>query len=375
MTVSQRIKYANSFLRSSTFKCVAYTGRYTLRCIECDFERSDKIDHIKKLEMKCSCLKIKNLEKSNPIYNFISTDCGYVTFSCKKRGHENRTKFSRIPKECRECRKSEELRILRKKFNDRYTIKHADRGYFYFCCVECNNITKKFKNVKDNIRCICKSHESLTKTLKEINLECKPHGIKFYEYSSMHKKSRAKCVCGVRWLTTPHNVLKGAKCPRCGIKAAKYINENRSVEEKQAIKDKIKRTMLVNHGVEYAQQSAEIRKKSFKKKEYKLGKKTIYVQGYENLALDHLLSTGIKPKDIKVGHEIGTVPYTFKGVNSFYHPDILLTKENTIIEVKSTYTYKCDTARNKAKRRACIKMGYKFRFYIFKGPGEEPCIK
>ena len=51
----------------------------------------------------------------------------------------------------------------------------------------------------------------------------------------------------------------------------------------------------------------------------------------------------------------------------YYHPDIVIPKENRIIEVKSTWTYNGKPefeSKNKAKEKACSEAGWKFEFWI-----------
>jgi hypothetical protein len=43
---------------------------------------------------------------------------------------------------------------------------------------------------------------------------------------------------------------------------------------------------------------------------------------------------------------------------------------NLIVEVKSDYTYKVSRRQNQAKKRACLKAGYKFDLYVMDSKGE-----
>ena len=141
-------------------------------------------------------------------------------------------------------------------------------------------------------------------------------------------------------------------------------------------KEKCKQTSLEKYGVEYAMQNQEIYDKSKissgEYKQYTLPSgKDIKIQGYENKFLDEYFNSGglesnilIKTKDIN--DYLGIIWY--KGSDNKkhkYYPDCYLINENKIIEVKSTYTIKCNIETNELKKQACLEMGLNFEYKIY----------
>lgn len=83
--------------------------------------------------------------------------------------------------------------------------------------------------------------------------------------------------------------------------------------------------------------------------------RTMSVQGYEGLAIDHLLfREGIAEDDIVVDPR--KMPkYHYTGVDGAIHrylPDIWIPARNLIVEVKSSYTYLMALENNKLKAQA-----------------------
>jgi len=138
------------------------------------------------------------------------------------------------------------------------------------------------------------------------------------------------------------------------------------------IKEKAKQTSLERFGVEHPMQNSEIfekhQKSSFEYKTYNYpsGVKTLY-QGYENFCLDDLIyKENISENDIC--NEPGKVPeiwYEYEGKSRRYYPDIYISSENRIIEVKSFYTFEKDKELNITKGNACKNLGYNFEFRIY----------
>jgi hypothetical protein len=115
----------------------------------------------------------------------------------------------------------------------------------------------------------------------------------------------------------------------------------------------------------------------FGTKPYRLGRKTIEVQGYEPLALD-LIRQHVHYKDIVAGKgsDMPVVPYFFENKMRTYLPDIFIPKKNLLIEVKSTRTFglwdKTLIRKNMAKAKACVDLGYRFRLAIIHGQRRIP---
>jgi len=141
------------------------------------------------------------------------------------------------------------------------------------------------------------------------------------------------------------------------------------------IKEKIIKTNLERYGVEYISQSQEIQEKiqknSKKFKPYKMPSGIERkVQGYEPFALDILIQT-YNEEQIKTDRkDVPRIKYIVNEKNKYYFPDIFIPHENKIIEVKSTWTYKCKTDNITLKKEASIAQGYNYEIWCFNDKGE-----
>lgn len=95
-------------------------------------------------------------------------------------------------------------------------------------------------------------------------------------------------------------------------------------------------------------------KNLYSRKPYKLGRRTVHLQGYEPQALDLLLAQGFKPQQIATTTAEGVpiIPYTFEGKARTYRPDFFIEEQNLVIEVKSDYTWELQRKKNVAKLKA-----------------------
>lgn len=144
-------------------------------------------------------------------------------------------------------------------------------------------------------------------------------------------------------------------------KAAKKVMENPDTRKsignssRNMWKDPQKAEMIINARHRY--------------KEYILPSgKTIKLQGYEPLVLNKLLEKYME-SDIVIGvtnihSQIGRIYYNFENVERTYYPDFYIKSINTIIEVKSEYTFNIKKEENMAKYNACISSGFLFEFNI-----------
>jgi hypothetical protein len=94
----------------------------------------------------------------------------------------------------------------------------------------------------------------------------------------------------------------------------------------------------------------------------------VKLQGYEPQVLTELLKT-YSEDDIIIGikemnAEIGRIQYTFNGTQHTYYPDFYIKSTNTIVEVKSKYTFEIHKEKNLAKEHACLQQGFNFVFKI-----------
>ena len=161
------------------------------------------------------------------------------------------------------------------------------------------------------------------------------------------------------------------------------LQKNYSVDnpgQSDIIKERMRATNLARYGVEYYAQCSEFSDKMYNNsnKPYNLPSgKIIQIQGYENYAIDELLSTGYLESELLLVHR-PAVKYFWSsddghGDNKwhYYHPDIVIPAENRIIEVKSGWTYDGNgtnlklLSRNLAKEKGAVIAGYSFTFKVF----------
>jgi hypothetical protein len=144
----------------------------------------------------------------------------------------------------------------------------------------------------------------------------------------------------------------------------------------KVVRDKIKKTCIEKYGVEYPSQNKEVQEKTQKNakkyKEYKMPCGEIRkVQGYEPFALDYLV-TQYKEDDIKTNRkDVPRIPYVVEEKRHYYFPDIYIPSENKIIEVKSTWTYKCKTDNIPHKEKATKEAGYNYEIWVYNKKGEK----
>lgn len=144
---------------------------------------------------------------------------------------------------------------------------------------------------------------------------------------------------------------EGRRCPSCAPESRKNTNLERygveNVIHNVNIFDKNRKTL-----------------KNCKNYVFPSGK-NCDVLGNEDLCITELLNHYdekdiiVEPKDIPV------ISYTFDNKKAIYYPDIFIKSKNTLIEVKSDYTYKKHMSRNNTKLKECAKNGYNVELWIY----------
>lgn len=235
--------------------------------------------------------------------------------------------------------------------NERGTIKYL-RGFENghskcdFKCLVCNNVwTTRATLVLYGSECPkCsdlrrgknrrKSHATFLSELKDKAPEITCLSI----YTTARDRLQFQHTCGAKWFATPRNVLQGNSCPACA-------NTLRSV---------------------------------------KLGCRQVNVKGYEPQALKHLLSTGVKSKDVTVYNEGGVPSFRYKlyGTSRLFCPDFMVISKKQIVEVKSLATLGITDgfrdhkpgflfAMTKAKAKAVLASGYRFLLLVMDKEGNK----
>jgi len=145
-----------------------------------------------------------------------------------------------------------------------------------------------------------------------------------------------------------------------------------NISKLENIKNKKIITCLKKYGVENPNHIKEVRdkilKSGYQSKSYILPSgKEVKIQGYEWMFLDEYFNNGGLEEDISTqGKDIDKIWYYAEDDKKHrYYPDFYIKSTNTIIEVKSVYTYNKDLNKNLLKERACLDMGYEFEFKIY----------
>jgi hypothetical protein len=95
------------------------------------------------------------------------------------------------------------------------------------------------------------------------------------------------------------------------------------------------------------------------------------VQGYEHFALDELTKTNTEDDIITDRKDIPKIGYKINEKQKYYFPDIYIPSENKIIEVKSTWTYKCKQDNIQEKANATNLAGYNYEIWIYDDKGNK----
>jgi hypothetical protein len=165
------------------------------------------------------------------------------------------------------------------------------------------------------------------------------------------------------------------KCKKTFLENYGVDNPNKTT----LVREKIKKTCLEKYGVESPSQSQEImekmQKNAKKYKEYTMPSGKIRkVQGYEPFALDELVVLYSEEDIITDRKDIPRISYTVNDKTKYYFPDIYIKSQNKIIEVKSTWTYKCKTDNIQEKEKATVQAGYNYETWIYDTKGNKTTI-
>ncbi len=133
------------------------------------------------------------------------------------------------------------------------------------------------------------------------------------------------------------------------------LKKDQTCEERYGHKDIMRNTEMFE----------KVANRGYKRKEFVLPSgDVIMYQGYEDVAWKILLST---LKETEITNDPKLIPtfiYEWEGKTHRYYPDLYVETQRRIIEVKSTYTYRTELGKNRAKRDQVMADGYTFEFWI-----------
>ena len=144
----------------------------------------------------------------------------------------------------------------------------------------------------------------------------------------------------------------------------------------ESVKQKKVDTCLKKWGTENPAQNQEIMERT--QKNAKKYKKFVMpsgeirnVQGYEPFAITKLLETYTENQIKTERKDVPRIQYEVNGKIKFHFPDIYVPDANRIIEVKSTWTYKCKEDNIAYKKKAAEDAGFTYDIWIFDKKGNK----
>lgn len=260
-------------------------------------------------------------------------------------------------------------------------------------CILCENTFDKSLNKlhkQKNFGCI-----SCAKTLKFERIKntmINKYGVEYAAQSQTFKDKMKNTTMeryGVDFATQSEKIKEKIKKTNLITYGFEYGLQNKEVKEKrritnlerygfenqmqrEEIKEKIKQTNLNKYGVEYVSQCQEIyekqNKNSYYLKEYILPSgEEIKIQGYENFAIDELLSNNIDENDIITGSKnVPTIWYNDENnIKHRHYVDIFIPSQNKCIEIKSTWTLIKQKEIVFLKQLAAKKLGFLYEIWVY----------
>jgi DNA-directed RNA polymerase subunit RPC12/RpoP len=323
-------------------------------CIKClNTKRNNKNDYefARKLWEENGEILPKQEYKDN------KTKLYYNCSNCKKQAHMSLSEFSR-GRRCEHCSKQRASKTNLEK----YGVENV------FQSEEIKQRIKDTNLEKHGVDHHMKVKEILQKTM---DTNMKKYGIEFAFHSKeSFDKIHETCV-------KRYGVEYPLQCEHIREKVIETCRQNLGVDypfQSEKIRKKSRETCLDKYGVEHPLQYEEFFNKmvmsgySLKEYIFPSGRKE-YCQGYEPRCFDYLLSIGYEENDIEVGYKnresIWYSNPANEGKMCRYYPDGFIKSENTVIEVKSTWTYEKDLEKNRSKFNSVVESGMNVNVYIF----------
>ena len=375
-----------------------------------DFESLDKYckeNNVILLEDYSSCKLTKD--------TYIKSKCSYE--NCLNDVNKNFRELENAGSYCKTCIKSKANEVRKQTCLEKYGVENVTKKDDYkskfispkynydtlkeFCDKNGIELLNEYKNVKLNAHYYVEG--------KCQNDECENTFNK-----KMHKLINTTGMCNQCIFEKAKEVRKNTNLKNIGCESyfqnediKQKIKETNKIRygveyviQNQEIKNKIKDTVLNKYGVEHISYSKEIQnkitqtniekygvehlmkkpeyldnilKKSYKFKDYTLPSgNIIQIQGYEHFALDELIiNNKIDELDIITGiQNVPKITYADnKNIARDHYGDIFIPKQNRIIEVKSTWTFRKPDVL--LKQKAGKELGYNYEIWVYDKKGNK----
>lgn len=299
-----------------------------------------------------------------------------IIFVCKTKGHINclnvasfgNKKCKVVSKDfCQICKDENEIykktEDFKNEIKDKYghniiNVNFSTRKVEYNCG-NCGSFSSTFiRNFRKDDRtntCPKCQNDKFKIPYQEIKSRIEKQGMKLLteekDYQNNKQKLKVICVCGNdKYEAVLFDIKKGKKCSE-NCKVRKY---EKSCIEKYGVRNVSQHHLILE----------KIFKTSISRKLYKfLSGKKIFVQGWEPYAIDYLLKE-FSEEDLYFGKDIPRIKYLFQNKDHVYFPDIYIKSIDTIVEVKSVYTYNINLEKNYYKFNYTVK-NYNLKLMIY----------
>lgn len=180
-----------------------------------------------------------------------------------------------------------------------------------------------------------------------------------------------------------NNIFTRQKCVNCkmelnsplisNIDGIKYLKRFCNIECKN--KSKEVRQLISNSVSRSYEKDLELSGKKLKSgtrwREFLMPSgKIVSTQGYEEFGIIEILKTHDED-DIFIHKNIPIVKYYYGGIHRNHYADFYIKSTNTLIDVKSQFTYDVEIEKNKAKKLAAEIQGFNYNFMIVLGKKNE----
>jgi hypothetical protein len=274
---------------------------------------------------------------------------------------------------------------------------NRDTRIKFICKCGCDG-KKNFRTLNEKTGCFCKVCTENIRQAKKRKTNLKKYGVEnpmqSQEVKEKSKKTNLKKY-GVEHAFQSQEVkekYKKTNLKKYGVehamqsqevkeKSKKTCMENHGVEhpfQSQEVKEKSKKTNLKKYGVENPMHNSEISEKAsknaYKLKDYTLpSSKVIKIQGAENHGLDYYFNNLEGTEDNLITSRIEVPEIWYTGEDNKRHRyfcDFYIKNTNTIVEIKSMWTYEKNKIKVELTKKECENQNYNFLLLIFDGKGK-----